>query len=85
MLPVSGAEQLKHSDAQPSRPISSAHSAYSRLVSCVPSNAKLSSTWRCPEWGGMKKFHSPAALASAFTSSITGSTFQRSPSFCWAR
>jgi len=24
-------------------------------------------------------------LASAFTASMTGSTFQRSPSFCWAR
>jgi hypothetical protein len=35
-----GAEQLNTSDDQPMCPISSAHSAYSRLVSCVPSNAK---------------------------------------------
>ena len=80
MLPVSGAEQLKHSLAQPTRPISSAHSAYSRLPSCVPSNGKLSSTGGRPDAGGMKKFHSPAALALAFTSSMTGITFQRSPS-----
>src|SRR3546814_6453381 len=33
ILPVSGAEQLKHSLAQPILPISSAHNAYSRLVS----------------------------------------------------
>ena len=82
MLPVSGAEQLKHSLAQPTLPISSAQSAYSRLLSCVPSNSKLSSTCARPERGGMKKFQRPAALALTFTSSMTGSTFQRSPSRC---
>ena len=46
MLPVSGAEQLNTSLAMPTRPISSAHSAYSRLVRPGPSNSKLSSTMR---------------------------------------
>ena len=32
MLPVSGAEQLNTSEAKPTRPISSAQSAYSRLL-----------------------------------------------------
>ena len=40
MLPVSGAEQLNTSADQRMRPISSAHSAYSRLVSCSPSNVE---------------------------------------------
>ena len=44
MLPVSGAEQLNASADHRIRPISSAHSAYSRLVSCSPSKSKLSST-----------------------------------------
>src|SRR3546814_5074347 len=80
MLPVSGAEQLKHSLAQPILPLSAAHNAYSRLVSCSPSNTNESSTCARPDCGGMKKFHSPAAFALALTSSMTPSTFQRSPS-----
>src|SRR3712207_8484800 len=79
MLPVSGAEQLKTSLAQPIRPISSAQRAYSRLVSCVPSNSKLSSTWRSAWLGGMNRFHSPAERASGFSSSITSIGCQRSP------
>src|SRR3546814_5877462 len=78
MLPVSGAEQLKHSLAQPILPLSAAHNAYSRLVSCSPSNTNESSTCARPDCGGMKKFHSPAAFALALTSSMTPSTFQRS-------
>ncbi len=77
MLPVSGAEQLNTSLDHGSRPISSAHSAYSRLVSCSPSNSKLSSTWALPECGGMNRFHSPASRAFGFSSSTTGMGFQR--------
>ena len=83
MLPVSGAEQLNTSDAQPIRPISSAHSAYSRLVSCVPSNAKVSSTCRSAWPGGMNRFHRPAAFASGLSSSITSIGCQRSPAASW--
>ena len=47
-MPPGGA--LQHVDEsfdfQGTRPISSAQRAYSRLVSWVPSNSKLSSTWR---------------------------------------
>ena len=39
MLPVSGAEQLKISDAQNTRPMISASGAYSRLVSRVPGSS----------------------------------------------
>ena len=84
MLPVSGAEQLNASEAQPMRPISSAQNAYCRLVSPGPSNSKLSSTGAAPCDGGMNRFHSPSARAFAFNSSMTGSTFQRSPSRCCA-
>src|SRR6476659_1412284 len=82
ILPVSGAEQLNTSDDQRIRPISSAQKAYSRLVSPGPSNLKLSSTGVAPWDGGMKRFQMPSALALAFSSSTTGSTFQRSPSRC---
>ena len=82
MLPVSGAEQLNTSLDQRMRPISSAQSAYSRLVSCSPSNGKLSSTcWSAPP-GGMNRFHRPASRALGFSSSMTSIVFQRSPVFC---
>ena len=75
MLPVSGAEQLKTSEAQPMCPISSASSAYSRLVSPAPWNSSSS----CAE-GGMNMFQRPSAFAFFFSSSTIGITFQRSPS-----
>jgi hypothetical protein len=62
MLPVSGAEQLKTSDAKPILPSCSAIRLYSRLVSCTPSNWNVSSTWVWPLCGGMKKFHRPGGL-----------------------
>jgi cyclohexanone monooxygenase len=55
MLPVSGAEQLKTSDAQWMRPISSAHSAYSRFVSLAPVKTKPSSASPCSLRGGMNR------------------------------
>ena len=69
---MSGAEQLNTSLDQAIRPISSAQSAYSRLVSWVPSNSKLSSTCESAAPGGMNRFQRPAALATGFSSSITG-------------
>src|ERR1700723_1922784 len=79
MLPVSGAEQLKTSDAQWMRPISSAHSAYSRFVSLAPVKTKPSSDSPCSLRGGMNRFHNPAAWALDFSESIVGSGAQRSP------
>src|SRR4029077_3658805 len=76
MLPVSGAEQLNTSEAQLIWPISSASSAYSRLVNPAPQNSSSS----CSD-GGMNMFQRPSAFALAFNSSITGMTFQRG-SFC---
>src|SRR3984957_4048087 len=61
MLPVSGAEQLNTSEAQPIWPISSASGAYSRLVNPAPWNSSAS----CAA-GGMKWFHRPWAFALAF-------------------
>jgi hypothetical protein len=84
MLPVSGAEQLNTSDAQPMRPISSAQKAYWRLVNPGPSKSKLSSTCAPPCAGGMKRFQSRSERAFALSCSTTGSTFQRSPSRCCA-
>ncbi len=75
MLPVSGAEQLKTSEAQLMWPISSASGAYSRLVSPAPRNSSSS----CED-GGMNMFHRPSACAFFFKSSSTGMTFQRGPS-----
>src|ERR1700692_178737 len=57
MLPVSGAEQLNTSEAQPMWPISSASGAYSRLLNPAPRNSSSS----CVE-GGMNMFHKPSAL-----------------------
>ena len=74
MLPVSGAEQLNASDASPEWPSSSAMGAYSRLERPKPFFDS-----------GRNMFHRPAALALAFSSSITGGTHQRPPSsVCWA-
>ena len=42
MLPVSGAEQLKTSEAQNTRPMISASGAYSRLVRRVPGSSSRS-------------------------------------------
>src|SRR3954463_10463351 len=64
MLPVSGAEQLNTSEAQPTWPICSASSAYSRLLNPAPWNS--SSSW---DDGGMNMFHSPSAWAFFFNSS----------------
>jgi len=68
MLPVSGAEQLKTSEAQGTRPMISASGAYSRFVSPAP----------CGE-SGRNRFHSPAARAFGFSSSISRVGVQRAP------
>ncbi len=62
MLPVSGAEQLKTSDAQNTRPMISASGAYSRLASRVPGSSS-----RRP---GRNRFHRPSARAAALSGSI---------------
>src|SRR3954463_9135080 len=65
MLPVSGAEQLKISGAQVTRPMISHSGAYSRLVSVPP-------------WDfGRHRFHRPACLAFTFNLSIKGTGCQR--------
>jgi hypothetical protein len=79
MLPVSGAEQLNTSDAKPTLPISSAQTAYSRLVRPAPLYGLSAGT----ESSGRNRFHSPAAFALALSSSTTGTTCQRfSPKAC---
>ena len=67
MLPVSGAEQLNASGAIGERPMISHSGAYSRLVSPAPYSLS-----------GRNRFHSPAARAFAFSSSMIGGTCQRS-------
>jgi hypothetical protein len=62
MLPVSGALQLKTSEDQGRRPITSASGAYSRLESRVPGSSSLSA--------GRKRFQRPAARALAFRPSM---------------
>ena len=74
MFPVSGAEQLNTSEAKLMWPISSASSAYSRLVNPAPRNSSSS----CAD-GGMNMFQRPSAFAFFFRSSRIGITFQRSP------
>ena len=69
MFPVSGAEQLNTSEDQCTRPMTSASGAYSRLVSPAP--AALA---------GKNRFQSPAALATGFRRSTTGTGRQRSVS-----
>jgi len=65
MLPVSGAEQLKTSGAQCTRPMISHSGAYSRFE-------------RVPPWlFGCHRFHSPAARALGLSSSISGTGCQR--------
>jgi len=64
MLPVSGALQLKTSGAMKLRPICSASGAYSSTLRPAPSFSS-----------GRNRFHSPSALARAFSSSITAGTF----------
>src|SRR2546425_5304262 len=59
MLPVSGAEQLKASDAIGERPMISQSGAYSRFVSPAP--RPLS---------GRKRFQRPRSRAFAFSSSM---------------
>jgi hypothetical protein len=68
MLPVSGAEQLKTSEAKPTRPIISERGAYSRLLRPAPHALS-----------GRKRFQRPSFLALAFSSSTTGTTIQRLP------
>src|SRR6185295_6607284 len=65
MLPVSGAEQLKTSGAHSTRPMISHSGAYSRLVSVPPCDF------------GRHRFHSPAARALGFNSSMIGTGVQR--------
>ena len=68
MLPVSGAAQLKYSDAPNTRPISSASGAYSRLESPGDQGA-----YSC----GRNRFQRPAFFASALMRSVPGQSFQR--------
>src|SRR5262252_1673666 len=65
MLPVSGAEQLKISGAQVTRPMISHSGAYSRLVSVPPCDL------------GRHRFQRPAAFAFTFSSSMIGTGCQR--------
>ena len=69
MFPVSGAEQLKTSDAIPDRPICSARCEYSKFVNPAPSSLS-----------GRKRFHSPAFFAFSFISSMIGGTHHLPPS-----
>src|SRR5215510_15925487 len=72
MLPVSGAEQLKTSGAQCTRPMISQRGAYSWLVSVPPCDF------------GRHRFHRPCERAFAFSSSITGTGSQRLSLRTWA-
>ena len=69
IFPVSGAEQLKTSDAKPTLPNISANGAYSRL-------AKPNPFWL----SGRKKFQSPCAFALDLSSSSIGGTLHGFPS-----
>mmetsp|Transcript_37885 Transcript_37885/g.93111 ORF Transcript_37885/g.93111 Transcript_37885/m.93111 type:complete len:319 (-) Transcript_37885:246-1202(-) len=81
MLPVSGAEQLNTSDAKGTAPISSARTAYCSLVSPPPIPPTV---WAPGSMSsGTQRFHSPSALALAFSSSMIFSGVQRSgPPMC---
>ena len=76
MLPVSGAEQLKTSGANPGeRPMISQSGAYSVLLRPAPYSLS-----------GRNRFHRPAARALAFNASTIGVGRQRSPSaICWRK
>mmetsp|Transcript_9871 Transcript_9871/g.23570 ORF Transcript_9871/g.23570 Transcript_9871/m.23570 type:complete len:236 (-) Transcript_9871:466-1173(-) len=90
MLPVSGAEQLKTSLAQAQAPITRLRCEYSRLVSPAPrrSPPRLRGGRRSSSAvsEGIQRFHSPAALASALSCSISGCTVHLSgPRLCSQR
>ncbi len=74
MLPVSGAEQLKTSLDQGTRPMISASGAYSWLVRPAPEYPEA-----CALSTGRNRFHRPAARALGLRSSITRSGCQRLP------
>ena len=63
MLPVSGALQLKTSEAQGMRPMISAIGAYSRLLMRVPGSSAASA--------GRNRFHKPSSRARCFSGSTT--------------
>mmetsp|Transcript_61769 Transcript_61769/g.147051 ORF Transcript_61769/g.147051 Transcript_61769/m.147051 type:complete len:296 (-) Transcript_61769:138-1025(-) len=66
MFPVSGAEQLKTSDAKGTAPMISARRAYSWIVSPAPCLPSLSRS------GGSQRFQSPSAFALPLSASSTG-------------
>mmetsp|Transcript_2416 Transcript_2416/g.9800 ORF Transcript_2416/g.9800 Transcript_2416/m.9800 type:complete len:329 (+) Transcript_2416:2466-3452(+) len=82
MFPVSGAEQLKNSDAHTLAPMHPARCAYSKFVRPGPrihastsdsSSPALGAIFsNRPESRGSHRFQSPAALASALSSSTFG-------------
>mmetsp|Transcript_6184 Transcript_6184/g.13461 ORF Transcript_6184/g.13461 Transcript_6184/m.13461 type:complete len:211 (+) Transcript_6184:693-1325(+) len=92
MLPVSGAEQLKHSGAHADLPMISQRCAYSRFDSPAPSSTSLSaaSSQRGSRWcswearlAGSHRFHRPSAFALALSCSCRGCMLQRcSPAAC---
>jgi hypothetical protein len=69
MLPVSGAEQLKTSLDQGTRPMISASGAYSWLVRQAGADSL----------SGRNRFHKPAARALGLSSSMVCSGVQRRP------
>ena len=83
MFPVSGAEQLKNSEAHTLWPISAARCAYSRFVKPGPCRsapsapAGTSTLSSSRESAGNHRFHSPARFASALRRSVSGETLQR--------
>ena len=68
ILPVSGALQLKISELNSTRPISSHSGAYSALVNPAPYGLYSS---------GKNKFHSPASFAFCLSVCIMSGVFQR--------
>ena len=84
MFPVSGAEQLKISDAQGTLPISRAKCAYSKFVRPGPlyNASSLPRAFviliNAAESKGNHRFHNPFAFAFFFNSSIRGCTDHRS-------
>mmetsp|Transcript_1612 Transcript_1612/g.6359 ORF Transcript_1612/g.6359 Transcript_1612/m.6359 type:complete len:247 (+) Transcript_1612:1979-2719(+) len=79
MLPVSGALQLKTSGANGHAPMASDSGAYSRFVRPGPQStaSRMPGAMRSRVSLGMKRFHSPAARAFAFSSSMSGNGRQR--------
>ena len=74
MLPVSGAEQLKTSLAQSTRPMISASGAYSWLLRPAPAKPAA-----CALSTGKNRFHKPAWRASGLSRSMVCSGVQRLP------